>query len=79
MQKGKKDQIVKRQKEHQQQLQLSSRQLNSHHDDALWHQTPEMGTEALIATLDSNRKLQKALVRGVMKRKKLYREKSLPK
>ena len=64
-------------KNRQQLLQLSSRQLNSHADDSLWHQTPEMGVEALIATIDSSREIKKALRKMIMKRKKLYREKRL--
>jgi hypothetical protein len=64
-----KGQIVKRQKERQRSLQLSVKQFNSDHDP-LWHQTPEMGAEGLIATLDSKRELQKALRKAKMKRKK---------
>ena len=69
--------VIKRQKNRQQLLQLSSQQLNSKADDALWHQTPEMGVEALIATIDSSRELKKALRKMILKRKKLYREKRL--
>ena len=61
--------IVKKQKDRRHQLQLSLRQFNSRHDP-LWHQTPEMGAEGLIATLDSERELQKTLKKGIMKRKK---------
>ncbi len=68
MQKQKR-QKVKRQKEHRQLVQTSSKLFNSHHDP-LWHQTPEMGVEALIATIDSKRDLQKAL-KGIMERKNL--------
>ena len=63
--------IVKKQKDRWHQLQLSLRQFNSRHDP-LWHQTPEMGAEGLIATLDSERELQKIL-KGIMKRKKQQR------
>ena len=75
--KKEKRRVIKRQKNHQQLLQLSPRQLNSHADDSLWHQTPEMGVEALIATIDSSREIKKALRKMIMKRKKLYREKRL--
>ncbi len=69
-----KGQIVKkRQKERRQLLLQSLIQFNSHRDP-LWHQTPEMGTEALIAVLDSKIELQKALKKGIIKRKKLYQE-----
>jgi hypothetical protein len=60
--------IVKIRKEHRRLLQLPLGQFNSRHD-RLWHQTPKMGAEALIATLDSKRELQKALKKAIMKRK----------
>lgn len=68
MQKQKR-QKMKRQKEHRQLIQVSSKQSNSHHD-LLWHQTPEMGVEAVIATVDSKRELHKAL-KEISVRKKL--------
>ena len=73
-----KGQIIKRQKDRRQLLQLSSRQLNSKNDGPLWYQRPEMGAEALIATIDSRREIKKALRKWIMKRRKLYRE-GLPK
>ena len=62
-------------------LQLSSGQLNrsSHHNDPLWYQTPEMGAEALIATLDSKREIKKALRKVIKKRKELYKQKLIQK
>ena len=55
-----KRQKMKGQKERRQLIQVSSKQSNSHHDP-LWHQIPEMGVEALIATIGSKRELYKAL------------------
>lgn len=74
MHKRKKDQIVKRQRKYRQLLQLPSRQLNSHQDDPLWHQTPEMGPEALIAILDSKREIKKALRKMIKESKELRRQ-----
>jgi hypothetical protein len=58
----------KRQKGRRQLIQVSSKQSNSHYDP-LWHQTPEMGVEALIATIDSKRELHKALQEIVVGKK----------
>jgi len=58
-------QITNRKRDRRHLLQQSSRQFNSHHDP-LWHQTPEMGLEALVATLDSEEELQKALKKEVI-------------
>ena len=69
--------IIKRQKDRRSLLQLSSRQWNSPNDGPLWYQTPEVGAEALIATIDSKREIKKALRKMIMKRKKLYPEKRL--
>ena len=66
-------QIVNRKKDSRgHQLQSSLTQFNKHHDP-LWDQTPEMGAEGLIATVDSKRELQKALKKGIMERKKRQR------
>ncbi len=68
-----KPQIVNRKKESRgYQVQPSLTQFNSDYV-LLWYQTPEMGAEGLIATLDSKRELQKALKNSIMKRKKQQR------
>lgn len=68
-----KAQIVNRKKESRgRQLQPSLTQFKSHYV-LLWYQTPEMGAEGLIATLDSKRELQKALKNSITKRKKQQR------
>jgi hypothetical protein len=72
-----KGRVIKRQKNRQQLLQLSSQQLNSKADGALWHQTPEMGAEALIASIDSSREIKKALRKMIMKRKKIIRREEI--
>ena len=60
--------IAKRQKESRQLLQPLPAPMNARQDDLLWHQTPEMGAEALIATIDCKRKIKKELRKMVKKR-----------
>jgi hypothetical protein len=67
MQKQKR-QKMKRQKERHQLIEVSSKQSNIYHD-SLWHQTPEIGVEGLIATIDSKRELQKALKEMILRKK----------
>ena len=72
MQKEKAQTVNRKKESHGHQVQPSLTQFNSHHV-LLWYQTPEMGAEGLIATLDSKRELQKALKNSIMKRKKRQR------
>jgi len=55
-------------KKRRQLIQVSSKQYNSRHDP-IWHQTPEMGVEALIATISSKRELYKALKEIAIRKK----------
>jgi hypothetical protein len=64
--------VRKRQKEHRQLLHRSLKHLESHHD-RFWHQTPEVGIEGLIATIDSREELRRAIEMQVEKSKKMYR------
>ena len=64
--------VSKRQKEHRQLLHRSLKHLKSHHDP-LWHQTPEVGIEGLIAAIDSREELRRAIEMQVEKSKKMYR------
>jgi hypothetical protein len=64
--------VSKREKERRQLLHRSLKHLKSHHDP-LWHQTPEVGVEGLIATIDSREELRRAIKMQVEKSKKMYR------
>lgn len=71
----KKQEITKRQKviirrpQWQQQSLISHRASQEQHDP-LWYQTPDMGLEALVATIRSVEKLQAALVNELMKKRR---------
>ena len=62
-----KRQKSKRQKERRQLIQVSSKQFHGHHDP-LGCQTPDIGVEALIATIDAKKELLNAL-KELIKRK----------
>ena len=71
----KKQEITKRQKviirrpQWQQQSLVSHRASQEQHDP-LWYQTPDMGLEGLVATMNSVEKLQAALVNELMKKRR---------
>jgi hypothetical protein len=67
--------VSKRQKERRQLLRRSLKHLESHHD-LLWHQTPTMGIEGLIATIDSREELRRAIKMQIEKSKEMYRRES---
>jgi hypothetical protein len=67
--------VSKRQKERRQLLHRSLKHLESHHDP-LWHQTPTMGVEGLIATIDSREELRRAIKMQIEKSKEMYRGES---
>ncbi|HEX7033045.1 MAG TPA: hypothetical protein VF172_08600 [Nitrososphaera sp.] len=46
---------------------------NWYSQDPLWHQTPEMGVEGLIGTIESKKELRKAIKNEIKKRLELYR------
>jgi hypothetical protein len=67
MQKRKWEKTKVQEKPHQL-LQKFSKQFDTHYDP-VGHQTPELGVEALIATIDSKRELQKALKEMIIRKK----------
>jgi hypothetical protein len=65
--------VSKRKKERRQLLHRSLKHLKSHHDP-LWHQTPTMGIEGLIATIDPKEGLRRAIKMQIEKVRKCTEE-----
>lgn len=65
----KREKVIIRRPQWQQQSLISHRASQEQHDP-LWYQTPDMGLEALVATIRSVEKLQAALVNELMKKRR---------